>query len=157
MFLGRNFYQVFCGYLQHLTAAKMAAALLYSLLFEAISADTNIIQPTITNTSGEYYINPTGIQYETNEIICGYLNECYVECTTFQQCESMIINASQANQLSLVCKQGGCRRMNIIAGPTYQINVACTGIYSVFSLNIYIIYFVLLRFFSNYALFRTLR
>eukprot|EP01084_Bolivina_argentea_P308520 533509_1 len=85
------------------------------------------VLPTITNTSGEYYILLND-NNENKEITCIHPTLCYIECSDANSCDTSTINASSTNNLILQCnRNSACKSTTISNGPQIEANIYCTA------------------------------
>eukprot|EP01084_Bolivina_argentea_P255461 429683_1 len=90
----------------------------------------SVITPTVTNSSGEYYINPQSTTSKYWTIKCTNPN-CIILCDLIHQCYRGTINASLSATLTLTCSNDfeTCRYINLINGPSTLSQISCLGTY----------------------------
>ena len=76
--------------------------LLYLVLNVILSSSTNIINPTISNSSGDYYITSISStkNFSYSTILCrSQVSNCYIICDTPYGCWNTTINGTKAQYL----------------------------------------------------------
>eukprot|EP01084_Bolivina_argentea_P189409 325725_1 len=96
-------------------------------LFVIVNAE--IINPTTTNSSAEWYINSerNDGHFQYDEIFCS--NEtCILICDRLTGCYGTIINASKSSNLIINClEQESCHYLNVTEGPSMNVTINCVG------------------------------
>eukprot|EP01084_Bolivina_argentea_P276643 472069_1 len=84
-----------------------------------------LLLPTISNTSGEYYITSQSGSFVNNNITCTSAS-CLIICNTPEDCASTQIDASQSDKLIIQCTEyRSCHHTNLLQGPSTSINIQC--------------------------------
>eukprot|EP01084_Bolivina_argentea_P276642 472065_1 len=84
-----------------------------------------LILPTISNTTGEYYITSQSGSFANNIITCTSTS-CFITCDNPHNCSSTIINASQSDSLTIQCTEyRSCYLINLLQGPSTSIHIQC--------------------------------
>ena len=80
----------------------VALSMWFFLIILELGSSINIINPTISNSSGDYYITSISLQknFSNSSIICRYVvKNCYIFCDTACGCTKTPINGTNANYL----------------------------------------------------------
>eukprot|EP01084_Bolivina_argentea_P298358 514130_1 len=86
-----------------------------------------LVSPTISNSSGEYYILSNDGN-SNKQITCSHSSLCYIECLDTNSCESSTVNAAQTTNLILKCNgRYSCQTSSISNGPQIEANIFCTA------------------------------
>eukprot|EP01084_Bolivina_argentea_P077507 140590_1 len=94
---------------------------------------SEIILPTYSNLTHEFFSNITGNINQTNTIRCS-ANHCYIICDKtyiqydVQSCHSLTIDGTMANTLNIQCTaEQSCRNVFINASDVMMLDMECTG------------------------------
>eukprot|EP01084_Bolivina_argentea_P199457 341291_1 len=100
--------------------------ILHLTLFYIVISNGNV-NPTITNSTGEYYISSISGTFSNNNITCTSLI-CTILCDTTSSCRTLQIDASNANILNLHCNHNhSCYAATVTKGPSNLFNLDCTN------------------------------
>eukprot|EP01083_Nonionella_stella_P177702 625377_1 len=105
-----------------LSRVVIVAGIWFSLLFDIGLCWWSTASPTVTNSSGAYYIaSKTNLQ--SKAITCSSSN-CHIVCD--KSCQNTAISASKASSLTLECTTtSACFQAQITNGPSDSIAISC--------------------------------
>eukprot|EP01083_Nonionella_stella_P037210 101443_1 len=97
---------------------------LYVFVYSALSYD---VPPTVTNSSGEYYIASFQNDFSDGSITCTH-DTCYVTCNDYLACDHTSIDASRSTELTIDCNyRNGCQNTKLTYGPSDILLITCEG------------------------------
>eukprot|EP01083_Nonionella_stella_P022614 62533_1 len=107
-------------------------AICFSFIFVLFSIIRVLIAqeiPTVTNTTGEYYLFTTSeTSAPSRTIVCGNAAGCFIKCSGELSCASTTISASGTSNLVLRClNRYACRTLTIADGPTNTADIQCVS------------------------------
>eukprot|EP01083_Nonionella_stella_P049950 133024_1 len=107
----------------------MCTILLLSVLTILTDAETKVIPATMVTSTHAMY-QSTGIVYQNGIITCPSLFGCNIYCNSTQYaCGNIVINASAATSLRLICEThpSTCQNINIIKAPSTVAYISCSS------------------------------
>eukprot|EP01084_Bolivina_argentea_P045492 83750_1 len=87
-----------------------------------------IISPTLTNSSGQYWIATNNYQFENAYIYCESTSTCHIHCNAPYSClYSTIICESKSSNCIIQCNENeSCHYANITSSSSLKTNLLCS-------------------------------
>lgn len=97
----------------------------------------NTIYPTISNSTGDYFISQNNNSFDHNELFCTSDKLCHIECIGVAACRYTIFNCNNASICDITCSKGDaivanypwpCTEAIIYTSPI-ETNIHCNGLW----------------------------
>ena len=118
----------------------MVNLIIICLLFNAINGQS-VISPTVSNSSGDYFIADETNNFQQKTLSCTSDTLCYIECDPDSSCAQTVIRCNNAASCNIICGSGSsnppdyddalmtCADLTIYTSPVAT-NLSCPRFYS---------------------------
>ena len=101
----------------------MSISFLPFLVVTACNGQT-IIDPTSSDSSGDYYIAGNGNNFDDSEIQCSSNTACYIECGK-EKCSKLTVNCGNSPICDIQCGDDSCPDLTVYISPD-NTTISCT-------------------------------
>eukprot|EP01084_Bolivina_argentea_P229402 387197_1 len=95
-----------------------------SIQYSQIKAD---VKPTISNSTGQYFITNDTLKYDSETIACSHSSLCHFECNVVFGCHNLVLNISSASNVVINCNDWGRCTGNFNLSVIDNLFINCNG------------------------------